>query len=627
MIGNIDISIIIPFYNEEKSLPILYHKIIDVLNRLKKTFEIIFIDDGSTDNSYKHVTALKQHNKDIKLIKLRSNSGKARALDEGFQLANGEIIFTMDADLQDDPEEIPRFLNKIEEGYDLVSGWKKRRFDPLEKRLVSKFFNYITSLVSGIKLHDFNCGFKAYKKDVLDEIKVYGDLHRYIPVLAYWRGFRVGEIPIQHHPRAFGKSKYGWKRYFQGFFDLFTINLLTRFINRPLYLFGIAGILLLLAGLVILLFITFLQVTYGSILGHKPLSYLGVLSILFGSQLVATGLIAQMLNVLKKDVKPYSVRQVIPGEQQDKIFDISIIIPTHNALEYWDLFIKELEDDVRIIMPRVEILFIDDRDDEGSLEKLLKLRATCNLDIKVISLRRCFGRSDAVRAGVDFAMGDKIVVMDGGMINIKGNLMKLLKPLEDNFDMAIGRRKGMPVIGSFFSKVFNGFASFLMGVKFHDLNCGLQSFKKELFQYIPGHYQQRCLNPIIAVKHGFKVAEVQIEYHDSHLMGKIDRLKHFFRFFLDILSGILMTDFRTRPLHLFGVIGLFIGAVGLLINLYLCILKFRTGDMGGHYTLLLMGVTLMVLGLQWFSTGLLGEIINNLHQKDINKKKIDIAIK
>ena len=616
-----DISIIIPFYNEEESLPVLYHKVVDVLDRSKKSFEIIFIDDGSTDNSYEQVKALKQNNKDIKLIKLRSNSGKARALDEGFQLAGGAIVFTMDADLQDDPEEIPRFFSKIEEGYDLVSGWKKRRFDPLEKRLVSKFFNYITSLVTDIKLHDFNCGFKAYKKEVLDEIKVYGDLHRYIPALAHWRGFRVGEIPVQHHPRAFGKSKYGWRRYFQGFFDLFTIILLTRFIHSPIHLFGITGILLLLAGFVILLFITFLQVTHGSILGHKPLSYLGVLSILFGSQLVATGLIAQMLNVMKKDVKQYSVREVIPGEQQEKTFDVSIIIPIHNALEYLGSFIKELKDDIRSIMPRVEILFIDDRSDDGSFEKLLELRATYELNIKVISLRSCFGRSGAIRAGVEFAMGDKIVVMDADMKHVKDNLMKILKPLEDNFDMAIGRRKGMPMIGSSFSKIFNSVASLLMGVKFHDLNWGFQALKKEVFQYIPGHYQQQCLNPILAAKHGFRVAEVQIEYNDSHLMGKIDRLRHFFRFFLDMLSGILMTDFSTRPLHLFGVIGLFIGAAGLLINLSLVILKIQTGDMGGHYTLLLMGVTLMILGLQWFSTGLLGEIINNLHQKDISKKR------
>jgi hypothetical protein len=185
----------------------------------------------------------------------------------------------------------------------------------------------------------------------------------------------------------------------------------------------------------------------------------------------------------------------------------------------------------------------------------------------------------------------------------------------------------MPVIGSFFSKILNRFASFLTGVKCHDLNCGVQAFKKEVFQNIPSHYQPHCLNPFIAVRHGFKVAEVQIEYSHSYLMGKMDKLKNCFRVMLDILSGILMTDFSSRPLHFFGVIGLIIGAAGFLINLSLVILKLQTGNMQGHYTLLLMGVTFMILGLQWFSTGLLGEIINNLHQKDVDKKKIDITIK
>lgn len=616
--NNLDISIIIPFYNEEKSLPVLCDKITDVLGRIKKSFEVILIDDGSEDNSYEQAKALKKDNANIKLIKLRSNSGKARALDEGFQIACGEIVITMDADLQDDPEEIPNFLDKIKQGFDLVTGWKKRRLDPLEKRIPSKFFNYITSLATGIRLHDFNCGFKAYKREVIDEIKVYGYLHRYIPALAHWKGFRVGELPVKHHPRAFGRSKYGWSRYLEGFFDLFTVILLTRFSHNPIYLFGSIGIFILLVGLAIVVFITMLQVVHGSILGRKPLSFLGILNILFGSQLVATGLIAQMLNAIKKGMRPYSVRQIIPGNHEEKKCDISIIIPIYNAVGYLDSLIKDLEDYARTMTIGVEVLFVDDGSNDGSLDKVRQKISVSVCDMSVVSLRRHFGRSAVVKAGIDYAAGDKIAVIDVDMKDIKDNLIKIFSPLEDNFDVAIGWRKDMPFVKAFFSKVLNIIASLLLGGKLHDVNCGFQAMKKEVFQHIPAYHQQ-FLNPFIAVKHGFKVAEVEIDYNAGRFAGIWDRLKHVFRIFLDILSGVLMTNFSARPMHLFGLVGLFIGAAGFIINLYIVILKFLTGDTGGHYTLLLMGVTLMVLGLQWFSTGLLGEIINNLQQRD-NKR-------
>ena len=282
-----DLSIIIPFYNEEGSIETLYNKLTDTLEPLGLSFEIILVDDGSSDNSNQIARSLQKKDSRIQLITQSINSGKASALNQGFHASIGKIVFTMDADLQDDPKEIPSFLEKIADGYDLVSGWKKRRFDPLEKKLPSKFFNHITSWVAGIKLHDFNCGFKAYRREVVEELNIYGDLHRFIPVLAHWKGFRVCEIPVQHHPRSFGESKYGWKRYYQGFFDLFTVLLLTRFKRKPIYFFGLSGLATCFAGLCILIFITFLQVVYGSIMGHKPLSYLGVLTILLGSQMVA----------------------------------------------------------------------------------------------------------------------------------------------------------------------------------------------------------------------------------------------------------------------------------------------------------------------------------------------------
>jgi len=218
--NSINLSMVIPLFNEEESIGILYKKLVEVLEKIDKSFELIFVDDGSTDNSADIINTIHQQDGKVKVIKFNTNMGKAKALSRGFEIAIGEIVFTMDADLQDDPEEIPNFLAKLDEGFDLVSGWKKKRHDPLEKRIPSKLFNKTVSLVTGLNLHDFNCGFKAYKREILDEIEVYGDLHRYIPALAHWQGYRVGEIPVQHHAREFGKSKYGWERYFRGFFDL-----------------------------------------------------------------------------------------------------------------------------------------------------------------------------------------------------------------------------------------------------------------------------------------------------------------------------------------------------------------------------------------------------------------------
>ena len=246
--NTIEISLVIPFLNEEGSLKILHEKIANVLSQMGKAYEVIFIDDGSTDRSFAVVDEIRKSDSRVRLIRFEANRGKAAALNKGFEAARGKIVFTLDADLQDDPEEIPNFLNKMGEGYDLVSGWKKKRYDPLEKRLPSKLFNKVTALATGLKLHDFNCGFKAYRREILDEIKVYGDLHRYIPPLAHWLGYRVGEIAVKHHPREYGKSKFGWERYFRGFFDLFTVVMLTKYIRHPIYFFGGLGLLVLVFG-------------------------------------------------------------------------------------------------------------------------------------------------------------------------------------------------------------------------------------------------------------------------------------------------------------------------------------------------------------------------------------------
>lgn len=293
-----DLSFVIPVYNEEKSLMELRAKIGE--NVGNKTYEIIFVNDGSTDDSSKFLEQLNQDDKNVKVINFRTNFGKSAALQSGFNEAQGEIVFTLDADLQDDPREIPRFIEKIEEGYDLVSGWKKHRKDPITKTVPSKFFNFFTSLMFKLKLHDYNCGFKAYRKEVIKSVTIYGELHRYIPALANAQGFSVTEIPVIHHKRKFGKTKYGAKRFIKGFLDLLTVNLITKYEKSPLYLFGLTGIMTTFTGFAISLYLAIAKIFFGVSLSNRPLLFLGILLIVVGIQFISIGLIGEFIVYLDK---------------------------------------------------------------------------------------------------------------------------------------------------------------------------------------------------------------------------------------------------------------------------------------------------------------------------------------
>jgi glycosyltransferase involved in cell wall biosynthesis len=305
-----DISIIVPLYNEEGSLEELIRQIFQAINKTGLVYEVCFIDDGSTDNSLQKLKQLRKDHSMLKILSFRKNYGKSAALSEGFKLASGKIIITMDADLQDDPAEIPNLIDKINAGYDLVSGWKKKRFDPLGKTLPSKFFNFITARLTGIKIHDFNCGLKAYRREVIKEIPVYGSLHRYLPVLAHWKGFAVDEVVVQHHPRKYGVTKYGIRRFFDGFFDLFTVLFLTRYRQKPLHLFGFFGLGSLSLGFIISLYLSVLWfMGYG--IGHRPLLFLGVLLMIVGMQSFSIGLIGEMITNLKGEEGSYSIKEKI----------------------------------------------------------------------------------------------------------------------------------------------------------------------------------------------------------------------------------------------------------------------------------------------------------------------------
>ncbi len=288
------VSVVIPVCNEEENLRPLYACLNGALECQGKDYEVIFIDDGSLDGSRELLQDLAKQDKRVRVVTLRTNLGKSMALAVGFRQSRGEIIITMDADLQDDPKEIPAFLKAIEGGYDLVSGWRKTRRDPWAKIVLSRIYNWATRMVTGVPLHDFNCGFKAYRRDLLSSLRVYGELHRYIPVLAAWRGYRIAELAVQHHPRRAGRSKYGTARIPRGFLDLLTIVFLTRYDKRPLHFLGGTGILMLLLGLGINLYMTFLWLGNRPI-GNRPLLFLGILLLLVGVQFVFFGLLAEFL--------------------------------------------------------------------------------------------------------------------------------------------------------------------------------------------------------------------------------------------------------------------------------------------------------------------------------------------
>jgi glycosyltransferase involved in cell wall biosynthesis len=309
-----EISVVIPLLNEEDSLPELSILLEEELGRVTKgRYEVIFIDDGSTDSSFQMIRNINNRNNRFKCIRFRRNYGKSAALAVGFQRAKGNIVITMDADLQDDPAEISNLVAKINEGYDLVSGWKKKRYDPITKTAPSKLFNYVTSKMSGIKLHDFNCGLKAYRRPVVKTVKIYGEMHRYIPALAHWEGFRVTEIPVTHHPRRYGSSKFGISRFIYGFLDLLTVMFTTRYFKRPLHFFGSSGFALTFIGLAVNLYLTYEWFMGHTYLSNRPLALFGIAMIIVGVQFISMGLIGEMLvkNFMQTNLINYSIRQKI----------------------------------------------------------------------------------------------------------------------------------------------------------------------------------------------------------------------------------------------------------------------------------------------------------------------------
>jgi len=308
-VNSVDLSIVVPVYNEKESLPELMKGISSTLDLLGKSYEVVFVDDGSSDGSYDEVKSLrKQYVNRVKAIRFSRNCGKSAALSAGIEYAAGDTIITMDADLQDDPAAIPDMLAKLAEGWDVVSGWKKVRHDPLGKTFPSKIWNAMTSMVAGLKLHDFNCGFKAYRSDAVKRLEIYGDRHRYLPALAHWDGCKVTEIVVPHHARKFGKSKYGAWRMFNGAMDMITLLFLKRYMKSPMHFFGILGMLLIAAGVGVLGYFGVMWAVTG-VMRIRPLTLLAIGSMVMGVQIISIGLIGEMITNTMQARRQYSVRE------------------------------------------------------------------------------------------------------------------------------------------------------------------------------------------------------------------------------------------------------------------------------------------------------------------------------
>lgn len=315
---NIDLSIVIPVYNEEESLELLYNSIINNLENTNLNFEIIFIDDGSLDKSWNVIKTISKKKTNLSSIKFRKNYGKSDALDAGFKASNGKYVLTMDADLQDDPNEIyPLFKMINQDNYDLVSGWKKKRNDPLSKIIPSKFFNLVTRIFSGIKLNDFNCGIKIYKKELVNSINLYGEMHRYIPLIAKWNGYdKIGEKIVNHNKRKFGKTKFGMERYIRGFLDLISVSFVYKFRKRPMHFFGSLGVISFLIGFISVGWIIYEKLSKISNnipldqirpVTDQPLFYIALVTIIVGVQLFLVGFISELIILINSDKNGYII--------------------------------------------------------------------------------------------------------------------------------------------------------------------------------------------------------------------------------------------------------------------------------------------------------------------------------
>lgn len=313
MVNNkMDVSVVIPTYNEEENVNILYSQISDILKKINKSYEIIFVDDGSKDKTFQKLSDLNKKDKNVKIIKFRKNFGQTAAMDAGFKAAKGDIIIAMDADLQNDPKDIPLLLNKIKEGYDVVSGWRKDRKDSFSKKIVSRCADLLRKIIFNDRIHDSGCTLKAYKKECFKDLNLYGEMHRFIPAILKWRGFKIGEVVVKHHARKFGKTKYGAKRTIKGFLDMIVVKFWMQYSARPMHIFGTVGLFTGLLGAIILVYLAVLRLAYNVSISNRPLLLLGILLIVLAAQFLIFGLLADILiKIYYREEPNYNIESIV----------------------------------------------------------------------------------------------------------------------------------------------------------------------------------------------------------------------------------------------------------------------------------------------------------------------------
>ncbi|MFH1072275.1 MAG: glycosyltransferase family 2 protein [Nanoarchaeota archaeon] len=313
--STIDLSIVIPAYNEEQNIPLLASQIKKAVDRLRKTYEIIFIDDGSRDNTFAVLKRMHELDPEhVHIIRMRKNFGQTAAFDAGFKHARGKIIITMDADLQNDPEDILLLLNKMKEGYDVVSGWRWQRKDPFSKKMLSKFANLLRRIVTKENIHDSGCSLKAYKRECFSDLNLYGEMHRYIPAILQWKGFRIGEVKVHHRQRKYGKTKYSFSRVLKGFLDLLVVKFWMQYSSRPMHLFGTIGIFSFLLGIITSIYLTIMKFLYHQSLANRPLLLLAILLMIMGIQFIIFGFLGDMLMKIyydRREESNYNIKQVL----------------------------------------------------------------------------------------------------------------------------------------------------------------------------------------------------------------------------------------------------------------------------------------------------------------------------
>lgn len=310
----VELSVVLPLMDEEQNIPILYDQLVSTLNSLRKDYELIFVDDGSKDNSLNELKKLRKKDSRVKIISFRKNFGQTLAMRAGFELASGSVIISMDADLQNDPKDIPKLLEKLSEGYDVVSGWRADRHDPITKKLPSLFSNFLHKSLTGLKIHDSGCSLKAYKKETLKDLELYGEMHRFIPALIVWKGFKVGEVKVTHHSRKYGKTKYNMVRLYKGFLDLLQVKFWHQYGTRPLHLFGGIGLIVFTLGTLLGVYLSFQRIFLGIGLSNRPILLLAILMVLIGIQFIVFGFLADL--VVKtyfhtKKEPPYSIKETL----------------------------------------------------------------------------------------------------------------------------------------------------------------------------------------------------------------------------------------------------------------------------------------------------------------------------